>query len=133
MSPEPLVTIVGAGPAGLTLARYLQKHEIPVQVFEAEASASARSQGGTLDLHADTGLRALLEIGLIEPATALMRSGDAEAMRIVDKEGKVWREETSKRDMAAFVKGPLKEPTRPTNAFSGRPEIDRYVSPRGSS
>ncbi|WOO84007.1 Tetracycline resistance protein from transposon [Vanrija pseudolonga] len=125
MSPEPLVSIVGAGPAGLTLARYLQKHGIPVQVFEAEASASARSQGGTLDLHADTGLRALLETGLIDKATALMRTGDAEAMRIVDKEGKVWREETSKRDMAAFVKGPLKEPTRPTSAFSGRPEIDR--------
>ncbi|KAL1406466.1 hypothetical protein Q8F55_008165 [Vanrija albida] len=124
-SPDPLVTIVGAGPAGLTLARYLQLHDIPVRVYEAEAGPDARAQGGTLDLHSDTGVRALLETGLLERTVALMRSGDAEAMRILDKDGKVWHEETGARAMDAFVKGPLKEPTRPRNAYAGRPEIDR--------
>ena len=48
------IAIIGAGPAGMTLAHLLLKSSIPVVIFEGEASASVRGQGGTLDLHDDT-------------------------------------------------------------------------------
>jgi predicted NAD/FAD-binding protein len=55
------IAIIGAGPAGCTLARLIQcsKAPIDVTIFESEASLSSRGQGGTLDLHTDTGLAAL--------------------------------------------------------------------------
>ena len=49
------IAIVGAGPAGLTLARLLQMKGGTVKVFELDASATARDQGGELDLHEDSG------------------------------------------------------------------------------
>jgi 2-polyprenyl-6-methoxyphenol hydroxylase-like FAD-dependent oxidoreductase len=60
-SKRRAVAIIGAGPAGCTLARLIQCANAPIDVtiFESDASLSARSQGGTLDLHTDTGLAAL--------------------------------------------------------------------------
>ncbi len=49
--PMPSVAIVGAGPAGLTLARLLQRRGVSVRVFEGDATQAARRQGGSLDLH----------------------------------------------------------------------------------
>ena len=53
------IAIIGGGPGGLTLARILQKHGIHATVYEQEHSANARSQGGSLDLHRESGLQAL--------------------------------------------------------------------------
>jgi 2-polyprenyl-6-methoxyphenol hydroxylase-like FAD-dependent oxidoreductase/putative sterol carrier protein len=58
------VGIVGGGPGGLTLARLLETRGIPATVFERDEHALARPQGGSLDLHADSGQRALREAGL---------------------------------------------------------------------
>ncbi len=60
------IAIIGGGPGGMTLARILQTRQIKAVVFEREHSAQARSQGGGLDLHTDTGLHALHLAGLDE-------------------------------------------------------------------
>lgn len=65
-SPEPRIAVVGAGLGGLACARGLQLHGRAVTVFEQEPSPNARSQGGTLDLHADTGQVALRAAGLFD-------------------------------------------------------------------
>jgi 2-polyprenyl-6-methoxyphenol hydroxylase-like FAD-dependent oxidoreductase len=77
------IAIVGAGPAGLTAARILQMNGCAVHVFEADASTRARDQGGTLDLHEDTGQVALQRAGLTEAFRAQARFDDQES-RLID-------------------------------------------------
>ncbi|KAL7320967.1 hypothetical protein PS15m_000795 [Mucor circinelloides] len=45
------VLIMGAGLSGLTLANYLQLHNIPFQIYERDASADVRSQGWSITLN----------------------------------------------------------------------------------
>ncbi|MCU4412784.1 FAD-dependent monooxygenase [Acinetobacter sp. WU_MDCI_Axc73] len=60
------IAIIGGGPAGLTLARLLQLQNMHVTVFERDLNQYARVQGSPLDLHEDSGLKALQHAGLIE-------------------------------------------------------------------
>lgn len=108
MSSPPKIAIIGAGPSGCTLARLLLKASIPVTIFEGESSIDVRSQGGTLDLHSNTGIRALKEAGLYDDFLKYARF-DGEAFALADKNLKKY----------ISRKGTTAETSH------GRPEIDR--------
>ena len=80
------VSIVGAGPAGSTLARLLQTRGFSVKVYERDASPTSRSQGGSLDLRKDAGQRAVEKAGLTEEFERLSRI-DAKAFKMLDSHG----------------------------------------------
>ncbi|OIK24762.1 FAD-dependent oxidoreductase [Streptomyces malaysiense] len=99
------IAIVGAGLGGLTAARVLRVHGIEATVFEAEASAAARTQGGMLDIHEENGQRALRSAGLHDAFRKLVHAG-GQAMRLVGPDGTV-------------------HVSRADDGEGGRPEVDR--------
>lgn len=100
------IAILGAGPSGLTLACLLLKQQIPFVVFERDPDPTTGGQGGTLDIHTETGQLALRECGLYDEFRKLARY-DGQAFRAVDKDGKVLVNHLPKQN------------------DDGRPEIDR--------
>lgn len=104
------IAIIGAGPAGCTLARIILQScpSINITIYEGEASVNARHQGGTLDLHADTGLAALKMAGLYQEFLKHARF-DGESLQIIDNHFRRYV------NMEGDKKG----------SRTGRPEIDR--------
>ncbi|MEV6842128.1 NAD(P)/FAD-dependent oxidoreductase [Actinoplanes sp. NPDC051411] len=83
-----MITIVGAGLGGLTLARVLGVHGVETVVYDLDASPAARHQGGMLDMHEESGQMALRAAGLFaEFQSAVLPGGDAS--RVLDKHGAV--------------------------------------------
>ncbi len=89
----PSVAIAGGGLGGLTLARILHTRGIPSAVYELDVSPVARDQGGTLDVHEESGQRALAEAGLTAEFRAVVRE-EGEALRILDRHGTLRFEDT---------------------------------------
>jgi 2-polyprenyl-6-methoxyphenol hydroxylase-like FAD-dependent oxidoreductase len=100
-SPEaPSIAVIGAGPGGLVAARILQLGGLPVTVYDADAAPGVRDQGGTLDLHADSGQIAIEDAGLTQQFAALVRP-EGQAHRLLDPSGTVLVEQVPDADQAA--------------------------------
>lgn len=104
--PLPRIAIIGAGLSGLTLARVLQVHGIPSTIYEKDVSSSARAQGGSLDLHKESGQHALRAAGLYDEFRAFMRI-EGQDMKLLDSVGTVLIDEIA------------------DSTEEGRPEVDR--------
>lgn len=103
------IAIVGAGPAGLLLARKLHLSSIPFTIFDRDESPSHRPQGGMLDLHPDTGQYALRSAGLMEEFKKVARYED-QGMRIVDKRGTlVFGDDGADSDRPEIDRGQLRD------------------------
>ena len=102
---HPSIAIIGGGPGGLTLASVLHRHGIKATVFERDEDALARPQGGTLDLHRDTGQRALHLAGLEQSFRRFARYED-QGMKLFHPDGRLLAED-------------------PDPSAGDRPEIDR--------
>lgn len=88
----PSIAIIGGGPGGLTLARILHRHGLASTVFERDARPLDRPQGGSLDLHADTGLRALRLAGLDDAFRPFARYEDQGA-KVYHSDGRLLYED----------------------------------------
>lgn len=100
------IAIVGGGPAGLMLARLMQLRGLNPVVFERDGHADERPQGGSLDLHSETGQRAMRLAGLESEFIAAARPKD-QGDRLYDFDGALLFERNEPED--------------------NRPEIDRTV------
>ncbi|OTB02614.1 hypothetical protein M426DRAFT_322536 [Hypoxylon sp. CI-4A] len=121
----PRIAIIGAGPVGLTLAAILHHNGIKSTIFEREDNATIRSQGGTLDIHTESGQRALAAAGLL-PAFKKIARAEGEATRLVRKDGTVVLDENEDRKVQEEEEeGQRKEAEAEAQEIRGRPEIDR--------
>lgn len=101
------VAIIGAGPVGLTIAKLLQQKGVNTTVYERDKNPQARIWGGTLDLHKNSGQKALKKAGLLESYYAMALPM---GIKITDEQGNVLYS---------------KKPT-PENQYDN-PEINRNV------
>jgi 2-polyprenyl-6-methoxyphenol hydroxylase-like FAD-dependent oxidoreductase len=106
MASHPTVAIIGGGPGGLMLARLLLLRGIEAVVFERDRHPEDRPQGGSLDLHGDTGQRAMQIAGLEREFRASARPED-QGDRLYNENGELLFDRDGSGD--------------------NRPEIDRSV------
>lgn len=104
-TPHHPMAIIGAGLGGLTLARVLHAHGVETAVFDLDASPAARTQGGMLDIHEESGQAALRAAGLYEEFLTHVHAG-GQAVRVLDQDARVRYEAVD-------------------DGTGGRPEIDR--------
>lgn len=83
------VAIIGGGLGGLTAARVLHVHGIESAIFDLEASAAARTQGGMLDIHEENGQKALRAADLYDDFLKIVHEG-GQAMCLMGPDGMVY-------------------------------------------
>ncbi|WP_329394806.1 NAD(P)/FAD-dependent oxidoreductase [Streptomyces melanogenes] len=86
--PTHRIAIIGAGSGGLTCARILQQHGITAVVYDLDASRTARNQGGTLDMHPDSGQHALRAAGLWDDFLTQARP-EGQQIRLAGRDGRI--------------------------------------------
>ena len=111
------IAVVGAGLGGLVLARVLQLHGVTVTVFEREPTSSSRGQGGSLDIHPESGQYALKTAQLTAQFRKVARP-EGEGTKITDKHGTVVFEDPAPEDP------PSRDEQGPSRG--DRPEVDRW-------
>ncbi|KAH8668564.1 hypothetical protein BX600DRAFT_435095 [Xylariales sp. PMI_506] len=103
----PPIAIIGGGPSGLTFARLLECKGIDYVIYERDESESVFRTGGSLDLHLETGQRALKECGLFEEFKKYARWEDG-IMIFSDMNGKPLIELGQERDLPEIDRGDLR-------------------------
>lgn len=122
MSDRLTIAIVGGGPAGLTAAVILQRKGFHVTLFDEESGDSERSQGGSLDLHADSGQEALRRAGLLQQFKKIARHEDQESRMlnyrtgviegdIPTPEGEMDKPEIDRGELKSLLQGALSPDT----------------------
>lgn len=115
--PGKKIAIVGGGPGGLTLARLLQIKGLDVSVYERDLNRQVRVQGATLDLHYESGLKALRQANLLDLFKEVYRPG-ADRIRVTDEHGIVYFDQHAQHYITDFDdpwfrpeidRGPLRE------------------------
>jgi len=117
------VAIIGGGMGGLILARLLQMQNVSVKVYERDQNEEVRVQGSPLDLHEDSGLKAMKQADLLKEFYANVRTNASKA-RIVNKDFELKFDEHSiqknhSESNSNSNKNSLQDISKP------RPEIDR--------
>ena len=106
------VAIIGGGPGGLMLARLLQQKGVQVKIYERDVDQFVRQQGSTLDMHYDTGLKAIHAAGLMDEFKKQYRPGADKAV-IVNSQMEIIIDEHTEKSTESFGDKHF------------RPEIDR--------
>jgi 2-polyprenyl-6-methoxyphenol hydroxylase-like FAD-dependent oxidoreductase len=86
MTAMTRIAIIGGGPGGLMLARLLQLRGLSPVVFERDSHADERPQGGSLDLHGDTGQR-VMRLAALEAEFAAAARPEDQGDRLYDAAG----------------------------------------------
>ncbi|SHL10273.1 FAD-dependent oxidoreductase [Flavobacterium chilense] len=114
------IAIIGGGPVGLTTARILQVNGADVTVYERDINAQARTSGGTLDIHSDSGQKAIQKAGLMKEFYEYARPtgekmadmhGNITSDEMPDEENAYSRPEIDRNDLRKIMLDNLKEDT----------------------
>lgn len=115
------IAIIGGGMGGLILARLLQMQNVDVKVYERDRNEEVRVQGSPLDLHEDSGLKAMTKANLLQEFYANVRTNASKA-RIVNNDFEL------KFDEHSIQKSHSESNSNKNslhNISQARPEIDR--------
>jgi 2-polyprenyl-6-methoxyphenol hydroxylase-like FAD-dependent oxidoreductase len=103
-----MITVIGAGLGGLSLAAVLHRRGIEVAVYDLDESATSRHQGGMLDIHEESGQAALRAAGLYDGFRKAYLDG-ADGTRVLDKTGTVLMADEGRGDRPEIDRGALRD------------------------